>query len=730
MAQIADDEDDRMSIRSGMTVTGRSRQGSVSGESTARGRSRAGSIASSVRTTRDWHRGDSLAEEDEIEPMDLDEPAPANANGGGAASSVSLKGKERAAADDVTGTKRQRLRPSASPALKASRPRRISTSANPGNVSSPALPTLATTTADDLMPSMRYKSSRPASSASSTASASRPKAKSVSVPPDGPADMSRTSSNSSVAAATAPPADQTVTSERAPDEARTGSRLAVALDPPPAPRGWLSLLARPKPSTSSLASRDDPESQSNAAATADEAVTARAGADTVPMEEDATPPTTPQAGRSGKRRSEHPEAISSDGVSSIGPATSPKSPSETATAVPSEQTTPRPEEPPRLSWREWAWSSRRPPASEPAEPGPAPNPEIAEVVDETAPVAPPPNDMALGPTEEPSASSAAAPLPTQEDPSPTYSRSSWLGAWWGASGAATTPAEAIAQRKREAWALKLAADRAAGIKAIEAAPEPAQGQAGADQEASLRAESTVSVTEEGVVTAPQPLRKKASDSWNALSRSLAASSASLSGISPSKSILALRVPFTGAGAAASSAASTQSRDSSHANGTAPSSPQLSAQSDLGPVKPLTGSIRTSNARRVNEVFESAPPVENLVLPTFGDTFLRPPRSFAPKRSTLTRAVSVVSAYLFQRHPAEEAPTSPILANARQLAGINNKDLLVEMKNDPAERLPKAFEVMGEAPRLEKVKRVVTIGIHGWFTSSNMCVRARLAPVEV
>lgn len=108
-----------------------------------------------------------------------------------------------------------------------------------------------------------------------------------------------------------------------------------------------------------------------------------------------------------------------------------------------------------------------------------------------------------------------------------------------------------------------------------------------------------------------------------------------------------------------------------------------------------------------------------MLPTFGDTFLRPPRSFAPKRSPLTRAVSVVSAYLFQRPPTEEAPTSPTLATARQLAGIDGKDLLVEMKNDPAERLPKALEVMGEAPRLDKVKRVVTIGIHGWFTSSNM-----------
>lgn len=323
------------------------------------------------------------------------------------------------------------------------------------------------------------------------------------------------------------------------------------------------------------------------------------------------------------------------------------------------------------------------------------------------------------------ASSEPPPVPTP-GASP---QKGWLGTWWGANGATEAAGTALAaQRKREAWALKLAADRAAGNRAIEAPPSIDHGGA-ANEPAREESTSTsppdashVSTAASSSVPQPQPLRKKASESWNALSRSIAASSVGLSGISPSKSLLSLRVPFSGLGAAnGSSAASTRSRESSHATGTAPSSPQLLPQSDVGPVKPLTGSIRSSAPRRTESIFEPPAPVENLVLPTFGDTFLRPPRSFAPKRSTLTRAVSVVSAYLFQRHPSEETPTSPTLANARQLAGIDGKDMPVEMKNDPAERLPKALEVMGEAPRLEKVKRVVTIGIHGWFTSSNMYV---------
>lgn len=385
-----------------------------------------------------------------------------------------------------------------------------------------------------------------------------------------------------------------------------------------------------------------------------------------------------------------------------------------------------------LTWREWAWSTRR------ANGGSVLQQQQLEE-DKQNVVAAPADDAVLAEagtiTSRGAESDSESTVVASSEPQPVprlgvTPQKGWLGTWWGANGATEAAGTALAaQRKREAWALKLAADRAAGNRAIEAPPSTNQGEA-ANEPARVDTTSTSPPDASHASTAassssssvPQPLRKKASESWNALSRSIAASSVGLSGISPSKSLLSLRVPFSGLGATnGSSAASTRSRESSHATGTAPSSPQLLPQSDIGPVKPLTGSIRSSAPRRTESIFEPPPPVENLVLPTFGDTFLRPPRSFAPKRSTLTRAVSVVSAYLFQRHPSEETPTSPTLANARQLAGIDGKDIPVEMKNDPAERLPKALEVMGEAPRLEKVKRVVTIGIHGWFTSSNMYV---------
>ncbi|KAK4701744.1 hypothetical protein P7C70_g4482, partial [Phenoliferia sp. Uapishka_3] len=93
-----------------------------------------------------------------------------------------------------------------------------------------------------------------------------------------------------------------------------------------------------------------------------------------------------------------------------------------------------------------------------------------------------------------------------------------------------------------------------------------------------------------------------------------------------------------------------------------------------------------------------PPLENLVLPTFNDTFSRAPRSFPPKKGRLTKAVSVVSAYLFSAPPKE-----------REEVG--------RMRDDPAERLPKSLEVMGEPVRIGAVRRVVTIGVHGWFPNS-------------
>lgn len=717
MAQQRDDDHDRMSVRSGRTVTG---GGSETPGGAAKGRGRAASRASSVLTTREPRASSSsLVEEDEIEPMELDS-APANGQ-----VDSSAKGKERAMdSPSSLSVKRQRLRSPTSSDPKLEPRRRPSTAQfnNPGSVSSPPMPTLATTTAEDLMPRARTtKSNRPAS-ARSGASSTHPSNSKDSPPTlDKPAKQKSPVGNAVDTGRIVEPDEIEID----PPSAVPVSEVAESLPPPTtetqtATRSWFNLLSRPKPGMPP--SGTSPSASGLRSATPPRPATPEVQTPT--PESETTPKAAPPAEATGEQtkvdfkdacrwlltshRAGEPTAPADREIVAAGPANANTAP---------------------LTWREWAWSTRRTNGIEPQQQQleedkpsvnatPADDAVLAEAGTMTSRRAESDSESTVVASSEPQSVQTSGATPQK----------GWLGTWWGANGATEASATLTAQRKREAWALKLAADRAAGTRAIEAPPSTETGEA-ADEPA--REETTptsppntsqAAAAASSSAAVPQPLRKKASESWNALSRSLAASSVGLSGISPTKSLLSLRVPFSGLGATnGSSAASTRSRESSHATGTAPSSPQLLPQSDVGPVKPLTGSIRSSAPRRTESIFEPPPPVENLVLPTFGDTFLRPPRSFAPKRSTLTRAVSVVSAYLFQRHPSEETPTSPTLANARQLAGIDGKDMPVEMKNDPAERLPKALEVMGEAPRLEKVKRVVTIGIHGWFTSSNMCV---------
>ncbi|KAK4058530.1 hypothetical protein OIO90_000692 [Microbotryomycetes sp. JL221] len=192
----------------------------------------------------------------------------------------------------------------------------------------------------------------------------------------------------------------------------------------------------------------------------------------------------------------------------------------------------------------------------------------------------------------------------------------------------------------------------------------------------------------------QALRSKPSrgllERFGLMSSSVASSSSSQMSVSP---IASLPKSLTaGASSVHSSKASTMSRASTD-NGSAPNSPFLTAQQD-GQIKPLTGTVNSNQPRSM--AHEPDPPFENLVLPTFTDTFERPPRSFPPQKSKLTRAVSAMSAYFFQQLPPSSATE------------------LKRPKEDPAARLPKALNVVDEAPRLDRTKRVVTIGVHGWF----------------
>jgi len=261
---------------------------------------------------------------------------------------------------------------------------------------------------------------------------------------------------------------------------------------------------------------------------------------------------------------------------------------------------------------------------------------------------------------------------------------SWIQTIWGES-----PEELAERRKREARALKMAINNS-GLR-IEGSGERKMIEDGTP---STSVTSTASFPDSSsssmIETLSKPLRTKPSSSWAIFSRA-----------NPSANL-----------GVDSSAASTRSRTSSHQTESTslPPSPQLRPQPD-GPVKPLTGSIRSGSQRQPpTPLAEPDPPFENLVLPTFNDTFLRAPRSFPPKKSNLNRAVSLVSAYLFSHPPA----TSPPPLNVPRFPGMP-----VEMKEDPAEKLPKALEVMAEPSRLPNVKRVVCIGVHGWFPNSRL-----------
>ncbi|GAA5951517.1 hypothetical protein JCM10213_002750 [Rhodosporidiobolus nylandii] len=756
MAEInAEDDDDRMSVRSGRSGVSRFRGTASSGDSTLKGRSRAASTASSVRTAR--IRSESTVDEDGDVKMGGEEEG-------------DPKGKGKAAEDASPGpsssVKRARLRPPPSSSDGASiRSRRSSwalspSSARTGGAVSSAQPTLSTTTADDLMPSMKM-TAKPhrASSVASIRSAARARpslapldsgstvkpspllsrsastrsiAASAPPQPDPPSSASSTSASSLSASPTEdlpakrgwfgrssvvppplPSFSQPPTAASEPLAPLSESPPPTAPPAPPSPtvrpipstadepshataesstvgaaagRGWLSLLSRSKPSNFDLAG--EAAAQPAVRMDVDEVQGTRAQA-----EGEATPLATPAA------------AKSEEGTLRAAPS------AESAAATVYEIETVRAAPARVSSWFTWGRSSSREAGADETAEGASAEPGALD--GDSSAVVP---ATAAAEDAQPDLESALTPQPVPT----TAEERGWLSlrSLWGAAagGSETQSAEQrVEQRRREAWALKLAAKNrqrllepaSAAASSHDAAPSPAERQQEQHQEPSAPA-------------APQNLRHKPSSSWSLFSRTPASSSPI------AKSTFSLRAPLIGLGVA-SSAASTRSRTSSHADAdtTAPSSPQLRAQSDQGPVKPLTGSIRAGASPRLRGAASFGEPlreeeqVGNLVLPSFTDTFLRPPRSFEPPRSTLTRAVSAVSAYLFSR-PPDEVPTSPSPLQAAQLAaGVKVECVLKGMEHDPAERLPKALEAVGEQPRREKVKRVVTIGVHGWYSSSNM-----------
>jgi hypothetical protein len=96
-----------------------------------------------------------------------------------------------------------------------------------------------------------------------------------------------------------------------------------------------------------------------------------------------------------------------------------------------------------------------------------------------------------------------------------------------------------------------------------------------------------------------------------------------------------------------------------------------------------------------------PPLPNLILPTWEDTFHAPPRSLVPPPpvSKLTKAIKFISGVLF----------------AEDDGGKGKRN--VKEFNHFGKALPKAWDTIGENQTpdiLRGCRKVVVIGIHGWF----------------
>ena len=121
-----------------------------------------------------------------------------------------------------------------------------------------------------------------------------------------------------------------------------------------------------------------------------------------------------------------------------------------------------------------------------------------------------------------------------------------------------------------------------------------------------------------------------------------------------------------------------------------------------PVTPLTGSSKAPQVAKRGGPKSSAAP--NLVVPTFEDTFDRPPRSLAPRVGILDRTVSAVNSFLFSKVPDVER----MKRTSTGVKGLSPED-------EAASRLPKSWTAMNQKEKTKHPAKVCVIGLHGWFT---------------
>ncbi|KAL4077817.1 hypothetical protein J3A83DRAFT_4087667, partial [Scleroderma citrinum] len=103
---------------------------------------------------------------------------------------------------------------------------------------------------------------------------------------------------------------------------------------------------------------------------------------------------------------------------------------------------------------------------------------------------------------------------------------------------------------------------------------------------------------------------------------------------------------------------------------------------------------------------TTPPPPNVVLPTWDDVFLSPPRSIVPEEppSALSKALNFVTGALFVRE-------EPVLNKGKAKAKV------IDAPCSPHEKaLPRAWNVLegDNYDVLRGCQRIVVIGVHGWF----------------
>ncbi|WFD44665.1 hypothetical protein MPSI1_003335 [Malassezia psittaci] len=154
--------------------------------------------------------------------------------------------------------------------------------------------------------------------------------------------------------------------------------------------------------------------------------------------------------------------------------------------------------------------------------------------------------------------------------------------------------------------------------------------------------------------------------------------------------------------------------------TPPSLRTIRARMLTKPIPALARSSQTKPSTGSDPAKQNDKRPPSLVLPTLDEILSRPPRVWAPRPGLWTRTMGAMNAYLFPRTARDESHQStPSGDFSRQFeSGSNVPHLHAEHER----AMPRAYSALGKDPDRRRhlyagVRRVVVIGVHGWFAQS-------------